>query len=228
MSKVLTARELYTPEFVHKYNALQKQFFTKRQDPSRKFLRESIWLHVLLGNSILDIGCGDGKDAAYYQAHGYEVWGVDSSEAMIALAREKAQDEERFFCQDFRELRPQTFGPFDAITSRFALHYVDDIDRAYTVMARLLNPLGILAVITAHPFKDAKFATKVRGHRSPIVRYPLFGGKIIMEYPAHTLEEYLSPSFFRRFELLAIHEEPPRYREHDNIPGHLGILARKK
>jgi SAM-dependent methyltransferase len=41
--------------------------------------------------TLLDMGCGTGRHAAIFADHGFEVTGIDQSESMLALARERAQ-----------------------------------------------------------------------------------------------------------------------------------------
>jgi 2-polyprenyl-3-methyl-5-hydroxy-6-metoxy-1,4-benzoquinol methylase len=59
-----------------------------------EYLYEKVWLDRLLAlvpaqAQILDIGCGSGKPiAAYLLAQGCTVTGVDSSEAMLSMARQ--------------------------------------------------------------------------------------------------------------------------------------------
>ncbi|MEW5424208.1 class I SAM-dependent methyltransferase [Amorphus sp. 3PC139-8] len=63
-----------------------------------KVLFEQAWLDRFLnglpvGAAILDLGCGTGDPIAHYmEARGFRVTGVDASQAMIALAREKRPD----------------------------------------------------------------------------------------------------------------------------------------
>lgn len=74
--------------------------------------------------SILDLGCGTGGHALPLARRGYQVWGVDRSPQMIAIAREKARMPElatsvRFEVADIRTLELQR--TFDAVISMFAV-----------------------------------------------------------------------------------------------------------
>lgn len=67
----------------------------------------NVFLGLLPGRRILDVGCGIGLDAQYFQNLGYEVKCIDISDSMVASCREKGLDacvigmEEIDFCECF-------------------------------------------------------------------------------------------------------------------------------
>jgi SAM-dependent methyltransferase len=79
------------------------------RDRSRS-LQERAWLdrfliHVRLGGTILDVGCGMGEPIARYLIdRGFRVVGVDGSRAMIDLCRERFPGSE-WLLADMRELQ---------------------------------------------------------------------------------------------------------------------------
>src|SRR6266542_575984 len=75
---------------------------------------------------VLDLGCGDGvltAQFAYLLPHG-EAVGIDASQGMIDVAREKERGNLRFFLQDIECLDFK--GEFDLVFSNAALHWVKD------------------------------------------------------------------------------------------------------
>jgi trans-aconitate 2-methyltransferase len=97
--------------------------------------------------SILDIGCGDGKVTAEIAAAvpGGSVLGVDSSAEMIAHAKatHRAPNLE-FRCADARTLE---LGPTNDIAfSNASLHWVDDWQAVFDNLARCLKPGGRLVI----------------------------------------------------------------------------------
>lgn len=98
-------------------------------------------------NRVLDLGCGTGNHALLFAARGYEVLGIDQSEAFVALAREKVGGEgPRFDVRDMCDL--DALGRFDALVSMFGAF--DHLPRADTTRALRgfrdhLEPGGILA-----------------------------------------------------------------------------------
>jgi trans-aconitate methyltransferase len=96
--------------------------------------------------SVLDVGCGDGKitaDFAEALPHG-QVIGIDRSPEMIAYANEtySTQSNLSFACVDARAL---TFSnQFDLIFSNAVLHWVDDHPAFLNGASRALKPNGRL------------------------------------------------------------------------------------
>jgi cyclopropane fatty-acyl-phospholipid synthase-like methyltransferase len=68
---------------------------------------------------VLDIGCGDGRDAAWLAEHGFEAVGVDHSQAAIAQARQKWSGIETLSFEVVDVCKPGAFfASFDTIVDR--------------------------------------------------------------------------------------------------------------
>ena len=95
---------------------------------------------------LLDVACGTGSHLVHLR-DAFEVEGLDRSEALLAVARERLPGV-RLHCADMRtfELRSQ----FDAITCLFSsigyLTSLDDVEWAIRTMAAHLAPGGVLIV----------------------------------------------------------------------------------
>ncbi len=102
---------------------------------------------VCRGDSALDVCCGTGDFAfALKRALGPEgrVVGVDVSEGMLDVAREKCGRNQlfvEFLHEDVLEL-PFPDGGFDASTVGFGIRNVPDIVRAFSEMRRVCRPGG--------------------------------------------------------------------------------------
>ena len=80
---------------------------------------------VKAGMRVLELGVGTGNLAQRFVALGCEVWGVDFSPAMLAIAREKAP-EARLASMDLTgEWSPILDQHFDRIVANFVLHEFD-------------------------------------------------------------------------------------------------------
>ena len=78
-------------------------------------------------NSVLDVGCGTGNHAVLLSDR-YDVVGVDLSEDMIAMAREK-ESEAKFYCCDVSEIEESGFEL--AISMFNVVNHIKHIQRLY-------------------------------------------------------------------------------------------------
>ena len=102
---------------------------------------------------VLDLACGTGDLAFAAARHvaGGEVVGIDASDAMIELARRRADVEHRygdvrFVVGDISSLG-HADASADAIIAGYALRNVPDHERAIAEIARVLKPGGVLATL---------------------------------------------------------------------------------
>ena len=99
----------------------------------------------------LDLGCGDGRLLALVldaRPDAVEGIGVDRSEPMLALARERFVGDERarIIDGDLEQPLPD-FGSFDVIVSGFAIHHLEDERKRalFSEVAAALRPGGVFA-----------------------------------------------------------------------------------
>ncbi|MGA2535183.1 MAG: class I SAM-dependent methyltransferase [Terracidiphilus sp.] len=96
------------------------------------------WLAAKPGESILDLGCGDGQLTQRIVASGASVSGADASPEMVAAARTRG-----IAAQEARaESLPYPDASFDAVFSNAALHWVRDQDAMMAEVHRVLKPGG--------------------------------------------------------------------------------------
>ena len=108
--------------------------------------REAPFLREVLAGSpsrrTLDLGCGTGEHARFLQEEGFEVTGVDASEAQLAQAREAGPGPE-FVKGDLADLSSAVTGPFGgAISLGNGLPHLDAAAMASFLshLSRLLLP----------------------------------------------------------------------------------------
>jgi len=89
------------------------------------------------GESILDLGCGDGALTVKMVEAGAKVVGVDASESMVAAARARGIDA-RVANGEALEFEPE----FDAVFSNAALHWMLDGKAVAAGVHRALKPGG--------------------------------------------------------------------------------------
>ncbi len=112
------------------------------------------------GMTILDVGCGAGKQCFSYLAHlsgKAEITGGDVSEELLTKAREenlKLGNRVTFRTLNFNEPFPFEDNTFDLVSCSFAIYYAEDIPFTINEMHRVLKPGGKL--FTTGPMPENK------------------------------------------------------------------------
>jgi trans-aconitate methyltransferase len=92
------------------------------------------------GESVLDLGCGTGEHAAELTARGARVVGVDADPEMVAVAITTAPSAS-VLLRDATRDEPD-LGPFDAVFSNAALHWMQPQERALAFVRASLRADG--------------------------------------------------------------------------------------
>jgi ubiquinone/menaquinone biosynthesis C-methylase UbiE len=160
----------------------------------------------LKGKKVLDLGCGNGYDLSQISVKKAVIYGLDSSNEMVKLARKK-NPKGRIEIGRFDEI-PFPDKSFDLVISKWALQTSAEIYPIYEEIIRVLKPGGKLLFLACHPIRQ--FLEKKRKGKDyfvkEIVTSVFFDGQITAKEPSHTLNEYLSPFFFEHFTLEAYEE----------------------
>jgi SAM-dependent methyltransferase len=129
----------------------------RHYDDNADSFREGTWDHdvsqnvsALLGSiegpppfTILDLGCGPGRDLLTFRSLGHEAVGLDGAARFVAMAREACGCE--VLCQDFLALDlPE--GRFHGIFANASLFHVptQELPRVLQDLHRALRPRGVL------------------------------------------------------------------------------------
>lgn len=102
--------------------------------------------HLSNGSHIIDLGCGTGFSAGYFQKHGMNVEGVDLSSSMIAIAKRNYPDIQ-FSINDMRTFEPKV--QVDAVWAGYCLFHLSQQDFEATInkIRRYLKPDGIFGFV---------------------------------------------------------------------------------
>ena len=101
------------------------------------------------GQRLLEVGCGNGRDATYFADRGFAVSAVDRSEAAIeACVANMGGRAIEYVCADAAELADRFDPGFGVVYSRFSLHAMTRVEeeRMLAGAAALLAPGGQLCV----------------------------------------------------------------------------------
>ncbi len=119
----------------------------------RVFQRQS---GIGAGDRVLDVGCGTGELSLLMARKGAQVVGIDLSEGMLAVGREKVAQagltaQVALLPGNASHLEFAD-GEFDAVASAFVLRNVADLECCLAEMARVVRPGGRAAILElSHP-----------------------------------------------------------------------------
>lgn len=139
------------------------------------------------GGSVLDVGSGPGNNARYIKEQGFTVQGIDLSEEMVKIAREKVPGTE-FKIMDMRKLDfPEN--TFNGILSAYSLIHIPNLEVVETLKGfhHVLKPDGAVLVIAQ------------KGDEDKIEREPLKEGlnTFINFYTKEKLFSHLTNAHFK-------------------------------
>ena len=141
----LVIRAYSSPACVRLY---ANRLFAERRPPVRRAIDK--FVEILPTNaSVLDLGCGIGKDVAYLRAKSLQAIGMDISFPMIQIAR-RAVSGGHFIRCDFRDLGCFQLHSFDGVLCLASLQHVfrSDLGTLLRQINLLLRSNGVMLIIT--------------------------------------------------------------------------------
>ena len=92
--------------------------------------------------TLLEIGCGPGQDAQFFQDQGFQVLAVDNTPTMVKLTAEKGVPAQVLDCYNLDEINKC----FDAVYTMNCLLHIPkrDIDQILHLISRRLNNSGLM------------------------------------------------------------------------------------
>lgn len=139
--------DAYAPEF-----SRSRRFFWKELE----FLKE----YVHMGETVLDIGCGNGRLVDVWEGIDVSYIGIDSSKELIEIAKKERGDRGVFLHGNALAL-PFEHASFDAVFSIAVLHHIPSVEhrmRFVSEVYRVLKPGGT-CVLTVWDTLQWKFIT---------------------------------------------------------------------
>lgn len=120
-------------------------------DVVRQRMRTLEALQLTAREGVLDVGCGSGllaQDMAVLVGEAGRVTGIDVSEDMLALAKQRCADFPQVALHQAKaEDIPEADESFDAAVCTQVLLYLSDVSNALSEMYRVLKPGGRLAIV---------------------------------------------------------------------------------
>lgn len=178
------------------------------RDLDQKVLREA--LANLQFNSILEIGCGTGKNTVFLSQIGENIHALDFSEGMIEKAKRKVQAQNvKFSMADLTKKWPCEDEAYQLVVCNLVLEHIADLSFIFSEAFRVLTKRGRFLIHELHPFRQYE-GKKARFNR----------GVAVTEIPAfvHHISDFTNAASSRELTLINLDEcwheadqnKPPR------------------
>ena len=160
--------------------------------------------------SILEIGCGTGKNTRLLSEIGENVHAIDFSEGMISLARKKLKSSNvTFSVADITHPWHCDNASVDLVVCNLVLEHIEDLSFIFSEAFRVLVPGGHFFVSELHPFRQYQ-GTQANFHTTQ--------GTTKIQAFVHHISDFLNAAESSGFRLKAFKEwwhetdanKPPR------------------
>ncbi|MCB7481706.1 class I SAM-dependent DNA methyltransferase [Christiangramia sediminis] len=186
------------------------------RDLDKRITRDN--LENLVFNSVLELGCGTGKNTEWLQTKASKILAVDFSEEMLGIAKKKINSENVIFQKaDITQNWDWSIEKYNLITCNLILEHIEDLEFIFKQAFSKLNKDGYFFVSELHPFKQYK-GTKARFDSEK-------DGLIELKTYTHHISEFFDAARSAGFQLKKFNE----YFDEDNneLPRILSLLFQK-
>ena len=180
---MMTAQNIYDdPDFLAGYEKLDRQ--VRGLDGAAEWPTLRSMLPDVAGRRVVDLGCGFGWFSRWADQRGAtHVISIDASTKMLERARNETSSQNiEYRCEDLDalDLPPDST---DVAFSSLTLHYLNDLDRFLSMIARAIRPEGSIVFSVEHPIFSAPstqdFEARSNGERIwPLDNYLVEGPRI--------------------------------------------------
>ncbi|HWI90588.1 MAG TPA: class I SAM-dependent methyltransferase [Flavisolibacter sp.] len=201
------------------YNSWASQYDTnenKTRDLEGIALRNT--LSTISFNSVLEIGCGTGKNTEWFLQKAEHITGIDLSEEMLSKAKEKIQSAKVEFIQtDINNGWNFTQRSFDLVSFSLVLEHIQNLDHIFKEAYKKLNEQGLIYIGELHPFKQ---------YSGSKARFETEQGLQIVQCYNHNISDFIQSAKKYGLKLIDLDE----YFDNDNktsIPRILNLVLQK-
>lgn len=206
------------------YNKWADQYdsnVNKTRDMEGEKLKLILAQHVINNawQSVLEIGCGTGKNTEWFVKHFEHVTSADFSEEMLAVAKAKINAVNvEFVCTDI--IQPWTFlkQSYELVSFSLILEHIKNLEHIFQQANNALKDGGYLYIGELHPFKQYS-GSKARFETTE-------GTETLISYTHHT-SEFVNTAIKFGLQLIQI-EEHFDEEDESGIPRILTLLFQKK
>lgn len=148
--------------------------------------------------TVVELGCGTGKNTLWLAEKAKRVTAVDMSEEMQAIARQKVKNGNVVFVQaDVTKTWNFGAAKVDLITCSLILEHVEDLDFVFREAFRQLRAGGHFYVCELHPFRQ---------YNGSKAKFETAEGLQILECFTHHVSDYVQSARKNNFSLVNLKE----------------------
>jgi ubiquinone/menaquinone biosynthesis C-methylase UbiE len=148
--------------------------------------------------TVLELGCGTGKNSEWLITKAKKVIGLDFSEEMLNKAKSKIKSDKIEFRQaDIKKPWPFDNNFADLITCSLTLEHIKDLDFIFYQAHQKLKPSGIFFISELHP---------IRQYMGSKAKYETEEGIKELEVYVHHLSDYLQAAENNSLKLIELNE----------------------
>lgn len=126
-------------------------------------------------DSVLETGCGTGKNTVFLAQIGVKVHALDFSQGMIEKAQQKVKtDNVRFSIADLTRQWPCENTAYDLIVCNLVLEHIEDLSFIFSEAYRVLEKGGRFLINELHPFRQYEGKKARFSRESGVTEIPAF------------------------------------------------------
>jgi len=181
------------------YNSWSKIYDTnanKTRDLDKKITKEILAKYSY--KTVMELGCGTGKNTVYLAENAKEITAIDFSEKMLAIAKRKLNKfNVKFIQADLNKKWEIPDQSADLVTCSLTLEHINNIDALFKQTYNKLKDKGKFFISELHPFKQ---------YIGSKARYESETGIVELEVYLHHTTDYLNAAYNSGFKLLELNE----------------------
>jgi ubiquinone/menaquinone biosynthesis C-methylase UbiE len=132
-------------------------------------------------STVIEVGCGTGKNTVWIASKADQLLALDFSEAMMKVAKAKIIDDHVKFIQaDIT--KPWNFGKATLVTCSLVLEHIENIGFIFEQVAESLHPGGLFYLCELHPYKQLQASR---------ARFEYEGKLVELEYFIHHISDFV-------------------------------------
>lgn len=206
-----------TQKFYNQWSATYDEVENKTRD-LEKIAGQQV-LSSINFETVLELGCGTGKNTEWLAKKAKHILAVDLSEEMMAKAKDKVAAEHVEFKQaDITKPWEFVTEAPDLITCSLILEHINDLEPIFQQAANVLKPGGYFYICELHPYKQ---------YAGGKARFETDEGLQVLECFVHHVSDYYEAAVKNNFNCSALNEWFDE-GDRNNPPRLISFLFQKK